>query len=104
MSQKPTIGRIVQYGVGCDHTGVVQYRPALVVNDWNGGYDPKFSGPNLQVFVDGTNDTPERFVPRQPGDHAEPGVHVDEARAGVAWRTSVVEGDGVGQWRWPPRD
>lgn len=128
MSQKPTIGRIVQYGIGRDHAGVVQYRPAIVVNDWGGNYS-EGSGPNLQVFVDGTNDrhysdiaavySAKKERLKLAGEVSETAAAsaLEEARRetstapswvecerGVAWRTSVVEGDGVGQWRWPPRD
>lgn len=81
MSQedKVTQGRFVSYKLTPEVS-----RPALVVAD-NGE-----AGLNLQVFLDGTND-------RASGDV----VSQEEARRGMAWRTSVHEGDEVGQWSRP---
>lgn len=77
--------RIVEYAIGKDHAGEVVRRPAIVVNDWGSGVHP-----NIQVFLDGSND-------------ARYGFTSEECARGTAWRTSVDEGEGVGEWRWPPR-
>ncbi len=92
-SPKPTIGRIVHYGIGLDHEGKVKRRPAIVVEDWGTGMHP-----NLQVFVDGSNDA-HRDVTPQPWHRP----NAQEQTAGVMWRTSVNAGEGVGEWCWPPR-
>ncbi len=94
IEQQLTNGRFVQYGIGIDHEGKVIHRPALCVQDWGTGVHP-----NLQVFLDGSNDrhrdetTPAPW--HRPSD--------EEQARGQMWRTSVNAGEGVGEWRWPPR-
>lgn len=91
MTQKPTVGRIVQYTLA---NGSV--RPAIVVHAW-----PDNDMVQLQVFVDGSNDGDNRHG-------GISGVTADEGSRGLAWRTSVHEsksGDPEpGCWNWPPRD
>lgn len=125
--QKLTAGRFVQVGIGLDPDGRVVYRPAIVVQDWGNGVHP-----NVQVFLDGSNDA--RYRERARGDYdefvkAHPAVNTgaeigdaaavqrlcdlsnalnysptaEECAHGFAWRTSVDEGEGVYRWRWPPR-
>lgn len=53
-----------------------QVFPAIVVEVWPNEHGPEHDGINAQVFLDG-NDT--------------------------LWVTSVGEGEGPGQWQWPPR-
>jgi hypothetical protein len=72
---QPTVGRIVYYNLK-DKQGNVQVRPAIVVRVWN---DTML---NLQVFTDGSNDT--------------------EYGNNIVWKTSVMQGEGVGQWDWMP--
>lgn len=75
----PTPGRIVLYKLpDGPHRG--EYRPAIVVKVWT--TDPPFTS-QLQVFTDGSN------------DGVEYGLHP------VAWKTSVVHGDGFGEWIGP---
>ncbi|MDP2167960.1 MAG: hypothetical protein Q8J64_06490 [Thermodesulfovibrionales bacterium] len=57
-------------------------RPAVIVKE----HDENCV--NLQVFVDGSSDS-GIFTPEQ-------------CACGLAWRTSVVRGDGIGQWQPPP--
>ncbi|GAB4485939.1 MAG: hypothetical protein OHK006_12950 [Thermodesulfovibrionales bacterium] len=83
----PTIGRIVQYRIAQD-----EYRPAIVVR-----VNPEGSV-NLQIFIDGSNDRPI------PGASMRVNFREDELAKGIAWRTSVREGNEAGQWRWPPRE
>ena len=87
--QKPSIGRIVHFRLSEDHV-----RPAVIVRDWGGGTL------NLQVLYDGTNDVPGLGT---ANDAEGEFPTEDEGRAGLGWKTSIVEGDGVGQWSWPPR-
>ena len=78
---KPTIGRIVHYRIS-----ERAVRPALIVEVFS-----EINGcSNLQVFVDGAND----LGPFTMG----------ECERGLAWRTSVVQGDGIKQWQWPQRE
>lgn len=73
----PTISRIVHFVLPSG-----KHRPAIVVEDWGG----KSMNPNLQVFVDGTNDT---------------GIDSNH----VIWRTSVPydELGRINTWHWPER-
>lgn len=80
---KPTIGRIVHYQLGTGRSKG-EYRPALIVRVWND------SCVNLQVFLDGSNDRENELS-----------VGVDSPL--TAWKTSSVQGDGPGQWKWPDR-
>lgn len=83
---KPTIGRIVNF-----HITREIVRPAIVVHVWN---DQGTS--QLQVFLDGLNDM---SVPLSG--------HIferEECLRGMAWRTSVSEGQDPGQWSWPKRE
>lgn len=90
----PTVGRVIQYAIGTSYDGATEWRPAIVVNDWNGSH-----GPNVQVFVDGSND-------RHRDDSTPAPWHrpsAEECARGIMWRTSVPHGDAPGCWRWPPR-
>lgn len=71
-------GKIVHYKID-DNT----VRPAIVVSDNIGSLQ-------LQVFLDGRNDVHFNKFSEKELDN------------GVAWRTSVIQGDGVDQWQWPP--
>lgn len=84
----PTIGRLVHYRISED---VV--RPAVVVEVHSD------TCVNLQVFFDGSNDSPGSSVPDVRGVTPT----VAEREAGLGWRTSAVLGTGVGEWSWPPR-
>ncbi len=88
----PTQGRIVL--VGISETCV---RPAMVVGVNTPGVED--STLQLQVFLDGMNDS------RIPSSHNPdfPMFTTEECVRGIAWRTSVPKGDGIEQWRWPPR-
>jgi hypothetical protein len=77
------LNRIVQVCIG-EESGEEVWRPAIVVRDWGGGCV------NVQVFLDGTNDS----------DFAS----VEECERGLRWEPSRSEGDSVGHWRWPPRE
>lgn len=80
----PTVGRTVLFRIGTEEDAV---RPAVVVRVWSPG-NPE-SSVQLQVFVDGMNDQ-FKFTPAERSN-------------GLAWRTSVPHGNGVGEWSWPPR-
>lgn len=87
----PTIGRVVHFRVGgTDETP--ELRPAFVVRVWSS------TSCNLQVFVDGSNDHQLRYP-----DTVTALFDLRQIENGVAWKTSVPEGDAVGQWRWPAR-
>lgn len=101
MSATLSVGRLVHYCIAQAHDGTPVLRPALIVREF-----PGLPYVNLQVFLDGKND--ERY--RQDAivalnastaagatPYAEPTV--EECAAGMAWRTSVSEGENVGQWR-----
>lgn len=87
MTMQVTIGRIVHVRIGGEDAEPV-LRPALVVRVWGD------TCVNLQVFLDGTND-----------QHVGPlGGEVARVPAlGIAWCTSVTQGDKLGEWRWPAR-
>lgn len=91
---KPTIGRIVHVNVTREESGeALELRPAIITRVWSN------TCVNLQVFLDGQNDTVST-----PRTNRLQGVsHVDK-ELGIAWCTSVTQGDGVGEWRWPARD
>lgn len=87
-AMKPSIGRIVHYRIG-GTPEEPELRPAMVVRVWAGA-----DSVQLQVFIDGVNDR-----------HFTDGMRFtrEELERGIAWRTSVVEGGAIGQWRWPAR-
>ena len=73
----PTIGMIVDYHP-LPGTGVVgEDRPAIIVRVWSPG-NPE-SAVQLQVFTDGSNDREE---------------------GGTHWRTSVLQGEGAGEFTY----
>ena len=88
---QPTIGRSVHVCIALDQEGAPVYRPATVVAVWGE------TCVNVQVQLDGSNDYPAGRY----GDHMV--FTPAELERGLAWRTSLVEGEGVGSWRWPPR-
>lgn len=80
-------GPIVLYRIG-GPDDAPELRPALVVRCWS----PTCL--NLQVLFDGLND--RYHADRPPGFLC---ASDEEAARGIGWRTSVLEGDGVGCWR-----
>ena len=98
MSNSPTVGRTLHYTLS---TGEV--RPAVVVRCWDGhgGYPPGVV--NVQVFLDGRNDSAHKGPDLSP--HGT--VSAEECEAGLAWRTSVHPSKSgnpePGCWHWPPR-
>lgn len=85
---KPTIGRIVHVTF-LNGRGRRVTRPAIIVEDWNGGYGDD-QRVNVQVFTDGGN---------------------DGTQGNTIWLTSVAYGeakadaadDAPASWCWPPR-
>jgi len=74
-------------------------RPAIIVRAWGDGGGPN-GCVNLQVFIDGTNDTPPT-----PGQ-AFPLPETEDAKRGVMWRKSVVFSQNVkdsNTWHWPEK-
>ncbi|MDA8106190.1 MAG: hypothetical protein M0Z71_12535 [Nitrospiraceae bacterium] len=67
----PTIGRIVHYKIT-----EKEVRPAIIVKVHSE------TCVNLQVFYDGGNDAALSPI-------------------GMVWKTSIVQGNGVGEWQWP---
>lgn len=87
--QKPSIGRIVHYRLtradaskaslprdGGNPHEAGQVLPLVVCRIFEDEYGPGVPGVNGQVLVDGR---------------------------GSLWVTSIQEGEGEGQWSWPPR-
>lgn len=72
------VGTIVHYRVAKDTV-----RPAMVVHIHSPGCV------QLQVFVDGRNDI-----------NLDAGPNSGECAAGLMWRTSVIRGDGIGNWQY----
>lgn len=97
MSQNPSPGRIVHVRIG-GPDDIPDLRPAIVVRDWGGGTV------NLQLFLDGTNDRgewdPSTAANKEPSHGLYKNADCDK---GSAWLTSILEGEGVGEWRWPAR-
>ena len=96
--QKPSIGRIVHYVVARQHDGLPVIQPAIVVAFW-----PQYGdrlGVNLQVFLDGSNVSADRYPACQSAPSAE------ECAKGLAWRTSAMHSatQEPGTWHWPTRD
>lgn len=89
---KPSIGRIVQVRIGGTEEEP-ELRPALVVKVWGD------TCINVQTFLDGTNDKQHIASAK---DSAVSFGEVDCLR-GHLWATSVCEGVGIGQWRWPAK-
>jgi len=89
-----TEGRIVLFRVGGTEVEP-ELRPAIVVKAWNP------TSVNLQVFVDGTNDRLRHYPGEKDSDHRI--FSSSSIERGMAWKTSVVQGTGIGQWRWPTR-
>lgn len=89
---RPTIGRIVHVNIGTPNEEVL--RPAIIVAVWN-DYCV-----NLQLILDGVND---EWKVANVVDTAAQFTAADCAK-GMAWCTSVMAGDEVGNWRWPARD
>jgi len=116
MTQIPSQGRMVRYVIGFDHTGKPATCAAVVVRAWS---DKPDSACNLQVFVDGSNDSSARAFYRR----GESGIEwsatggegwlesksavpsANEAMHGLMWRTSVAysEDKRPGTWHWPER-
>lgn len=94
-AQKATPGRIVHYRLPNG-----DYRPAIVVNVFGNQPEDQPQHVQLQVFLDGSND---RIAEANKSGEGAPAITEEEAARGLAWRTSVTEGEGVGQWTWPPR-
>lgn len=89
----PTIGRIVLVNIGKNptkHDSETEHlRPAVVVRVWG---DTPQAAVNVQLLTDCDNDIGcEYFANNQ--------IIVSH----IVWLTSICPGDGVGQWRWPPR-
>lgn len=85
----PSLGRVILVNIGNDPDGP-RLRPAVVCRVWSPGCV------NAQVLVDGSND--DSFLVAH--FHQAP---ASERGTGPVWLTSIIEGDDVGQWRWPPR-
>lgn len=93
LSGRLEVGDDVLYRIGGTDAEPV-LRSARVVRTW-----PEATYVNLLVFLDGANDAPraEDKDPVQP--YYRP--RANEAVAGLMWRTSVHEGEGLGQCRRP---
>ena len=95
MNQSPTVGRTIHYTLS---TGEI--RPAIVVRCWDGhgGYPPGVV--NVQVLLDGRNDSDHKGLDVSPFGTVE----ADECARGLAWRTSVHPSaeSKPGHWHWPP--
>ncbi len=91
-----SVGRIVHVNLGRDTrpghaTDEREHvRPAIVVRTWG---DTPESAINVQVLADGSNDVGLEYLVTNKRD----------PEAGPVWLTSILQGEGVGQWRWPPR-
>lgn len=77
-----------------------ELRPAVIVRPWSA------TCANLVVTLDGSNDTgqipngtPAKILQRWRDDKGTP--HDCEEMPLQIWATSVVFGDGPGQWTWP---
>ena len=90
----PTIGRIVLVNLGADTRPGAQpeqqLRPAIVVRTW--GSTPE-AAINVQLFPDGGNDVGLEYLVSNQIDPSK----------GSLCLTSLIQGDHVGGWSWPPR-
>lgn len=86
----PQVGSVVHFKFGTEENPTV--RPAIVVRVWNEDCV------NLAVLPDGTNDGAKVDWDGQN----DPILGV--GHVGFWWVTSVVKGDGVRQWNWPPKN
>lgn len=85
---KPTIGRIVHYRLPDRYEGDNRWRPAMVVNSFDG----TTHNANLTVFLDGLNDVRDANLIESVG-----------LRVGLFLSVgSASEGEKPGNWRWPP--
>lgn len=101
--EKVTVGRIVHFiTAGGDH------RPAVIVQVWPNEYgnEEVKDGINVQVFLDGANDS--HSDPSRPGNRYPGATQAEERIKGTAWRTSVKyaapERNEPGTWHWPERE
>jgi hypothetical protein len=90
---KISIGRIVHYVLPNG-----KHRPAIIVETWGNETTTEHIAVQLQVFIDGTND-----LIGNTGAYGE--ISQEEAKAGVAWRTSVeyASESRACSWHWPER-
>lgn len=91
----PSIGRIVLVNIGrntasAHDTETHHWRPALVVRVW--GTTPE-AAINVHLFLDDFNDAGCEYLLDNKIDALVPNVY----------RTSLIPGEGVGNWKWPPR-
>lgn len=98
MNKEISVGRIVHFTLS---TGEV--RPALVVRSWDGNASYPPGVVNVQVFLDGRNDSVHKGADLSPFGT----VSAHECEIGLAWRTSVHPSESgnpePGRWHWPPR-
>lgn len=94
---KPTIGRIVHFKI--DDWRV---RPMIVTAVWPGEYGPDSYGINGTVFLDGSNDLRLHPIPEVIGTHH--GCKPVAPDVPLLHIYSAKQGDGPGEWNWPPRE
>jgi hypothetical protein len=83
------IGRIVHVNIGTKETPIL--RPAQVVRVWTDEMC------NVQMATDGTNDAESLAV-----IHVIPSAFEKTVPSHV-WLTSLHQGEGPREWRWPAR-
>lgn len=86
---RPTIGRILHLNIANSVDVNPEWRPCVVTRVWSD------TTVNVVVTLDGVNDA---YLVRD-----FPGLHVS-ADGMHACATSVLEGVGPRDWRWPPRE
>lgn len=92
----PSCGRIVHYKI--DENRV---RPMIVTQVFPDEYGPGTFGVNGTVFLDGCNDLSINPVPEIIGTlHGCRPVAPNVPLMSVY---SIKQGDGIGEWNWPPR-
>lgn len=96
--EKVSIGRIVHYVLASG-----EHRPAIVVQVWRDKYPENADdndGVNVQVFLDGTNDSQIRRPPFTP-NYYQPTPK--ECERGTMWGTSSRYSNlhEPGTWHWP---